>query len=106
MEISERRYIFEVVSGENDGFSEKERKHLLYEKHRDNLVIRESVRSTPFCRKFGKKGGKIVVRYQRKINIFLVLMEVEFDVWDIVCVNGDYVALDKQCKGKDKGQGR
>jgi len=55
---------------------------------------------------FELKGGKIVVKYRRKINTFLVLMGVEFDVWDIVCVNGDYVALDKQCKGKDKGQGR
>jgi len=31
MEISERRNIFEVVSGENDGFSEGETKHLLYD---------------------------------------------------------------------------
>jgi len=54
MEISEERYIFEVVSGENDGFSEGERKHLFDEKHGDYLVIREGVRSTSFCRKFGK----------------------------------------------------
>jgi hypothetical protein len=54
MEIVERRDAFEIGFRDEDSISERKREHLLDDKHRDDLVIREYLGSSPVCRRFGK----------------------------------------------------